>query len=161
MRKICLGLLGLASLGLTAGASAAPAPPGWGQALPERVLAQQRGGFIDENGLKITVGLESLVRVNGELRSQLQVQLPDLAQLAKAGTTLNGQMAVVQNGTGNSLPADLGSQVSGLSTFIQNSLDDQVIQNLKSLNIEISGLQGLSRSQIKQRVNGQLVESLR
>ena len=125
------------------------------------MLAQQRGGFIDENGLKITVGLESLVRVNGELRSQLQVQLPDLAQLAKAGTTLNGQMAVVQNGTGNSLPADLGNQVSGLSTFIQNSLDDQVIQNLKSLNIEISGLQGVKRSQIKQRINNQLVESLR
>ena len=155
----------LAGALLWAGVGPAPAAQAplesWGAALPEPVLAEQRGGFINAEGLKIAVGLESLVRINGELRSAMQVQLPDLRQLARGGHTLGSQLEVIQNGPGNALPGDFADQVSGLGTVIQNSLNDQVIQNLKSLNIEISGYRGLRNSQLKSRINSQIVESLR
>jgi len=133
----------------------------WGAPVPAQALEEQRGGFINANGLKVSVGLESLVRINDELRSNVQVQLPDLTRLAREGGTLGSQVEVIQNGPGNTLPSDLQDRLSGLGTVIQNSLNDQVIQNLKSMNIEISGLRGANTSQIKSRITTHMVESLR
>ena len=156
------GTLGLVLLAASAGPAGAAAPAAWaGPPVPETVLAEQRGGFINAEGLKVSVGLESLVRINDERRSQLSVQLPDLSQVAKGTAELSSQLQVIQNGPGSTLSADAGDQLSGLGTVIQNTLDNQLIQNLKALNIEIGGLQSQRHSQIKSRINTQIVESLR
>ena len=152
----------LAGILLLAGAAPTGAAPAWGdEAIPDRELARMRGGFINAEGLKIDVGLESLVRVNGELRSAVDVQLPDLTELATGAGGLASQLEVIQNGPGNSLPGNLADQVSGLGTVIQNSLNDQVIQNLKSLNIDIRGYRGLGDAQLKGRIQSQIIDSLR
>jgi hypothetical protein len=156
-------LLGLGLFLLLSGQVAASGvlPGGWGGPVPEKILEKQRGGFINANGLKVSVGLESLVRINDELRSNVQVQLPDLTRLAREGGSLGSRVEIVQNGPGNTLPSDLQDRLSGLGTVIQNSLNDQVIQNLKSMNIEISGLRGANTSQIKSQITTHMVESLR
>jgi hypothetical protein len=156
-------LLGLSLFLLLAGPVAARVDLAgeWGAPVPAQTLEEQRGGFINAEGLKVSVGLESLVRINNELRSNVTVQLPNLTELAREGGTLGSQVEVVQNGPGNTLPSDLQNRISGLGTVIQNSLNDQVIQNLKSLNIEISGIRRANTSQIKSQITTQLVESLR
>jgi hypothetical protein len=150
-------------LTLAAGpALAAEAPfARWGQALPDPALAEQRGGFINAEGLKVAVGLESLVRINDEVRSEVALQLPDLTELAKGTANIGARVQVIHNGRGNALPEGFADRMSGLGTVIQNSLDDQVIQNLKAMNIEISGVRSLRNGQLKARINSQIVESLR
>lgn len=157
------GLLGLSLFVLLSGPVAVSAGPlaHWGSPLPAQTLEKQRGGFINAEGLKVSVGLESLVRINEELRSNVQVQLPDLTRLAREGGSLGSRVEIVQNGPGNTLPSDLQDRLSGLGTVIQNRLNDQVIQNLKSMNIEISGLRGANTSQIKSQITTHMVESLR
>jgi len=156
-------LLGMTLLALTAAPALAAESPRaqWGNPLPEPVLAEQRGGFIDADGFKVSVGLDSLVRINDEVRSQVSLQLPDLSKLADGTANLANRIQVIQNGPGSSLPDGLADGLSGLGTVIQNTLDGQVIKNLKSLNIEIAGTRNLRSSQLKSRINSQIVESLR
>ncbi len=106
------------------------------------------------------MGLESLVRINGEPRTRSRVQVPDLSGL-EGGLSLDSQVQVVQNGPGSTLPADLTDGVSGIGAFIQNTLNDQTVQHLKSLNIDISGVEALRQAQLGDRLNSQLLDSLR
>lgn len=119
---------------LLSAAALMPSPAGasgpdasWIPASAER-LDSARGGFTTPGGLELSLGIERMVLVNGEVVSRTNIQIADIravsvdeaaaARAALASTTL------VQNGAGAVFS---GSAVGG--TFIQNSLSDQVIRS--------------------------------
>lgn len=118
----CTGIA-IAALHANAGASDALGSP-----VAAARLDQARGGFTTPGGLELSLGIERMVLINGEIVARTNVQIADIravspaevqaAHAALASTTL------VQNGAG----AVFSGDGSG-GTFIQNSLSDQVIRS--------------------------------
>lgn len=130
--------------------------------VPDALLDQMRGGFDVGGGLVLSLGISMVTYINGQLVTETVIapmQLDQLNQLSsEQATQLKDQISsltVIQNGPGNrwgnyQSPNDGSAavhQVSGvgLGTVIQNSLDNQNIQNLTVLDINTNAL-GLMRS---------------
>ncbi len=96
----------------------------WARATDDE-LAQQRGGFVLPNGVKIDISLERTIFLNDVETVSTFFQFPE-----------NG--VLLQNGNENLAPDSIGSS---LSSVLQNNLDDQLIRAINELNIEISDLQ--------------------
>lgn len=112
------------------------APPGWNKA-GAAALESQRGGFELPSGLTVSLGLERLVAVNGQLVSQGSFNITNLASLSdsearQARDVLTGAR-LIQNGPGNfaSLPA-------GPGTYVQNTLDGQTIAARTIINANVN-----------------------
>lgn len=98
-------------------------------AVDTATLDEARGGFEMPGGLNISLGIERVVSVNGEVLSRTNVAIPDLAsmnadQLMQAREAL-GSARLIQIGGSNFAPNDLG--LGNGATFVQNSLDHQAI----------------------------------
>jgi hypothetical protein len=108
-------------------------------------LAQVRGGFTTDTGLAITLGIERLVTVNGNVVERSTLQLGDKATLSanlssnqaqQASAAVNG-MRLIQNGQQNiyAVPM-LPNTLAG--TVIQNSLSDQLIRNQTTISASLN-----------------------
>lgn len=156
--------------------------------LADNVLDQQRGGFRIGN-LEISIGLEQIVAINGDIQVVNRLTIPNLNQSIRDGvmeqlveiarpasgqspgakpspasqsptspsqTPPRGSVAevpVVRGGTDTSVsvpaaaiarePALVAASElrnGGWITQIQNSLDQTLIQNIRSLNIQIDNV---------------------
>lgn len=92
-------------------------------------LDNARGGFEVPGGLNISLGIERVVSINGEVLSRTNVAIPDVgnmtaAQVAAASEAL-GTARLIQVGGSNFAPSDIG--LGGGATFVQNTLDNQAI----------------------------------
>lgn len=88
-----------------------------------------RGGFEAPGGLNISLGIERVVSVNGEVLSRTNVSIPDVAsmnadQLLQARDAL-GTARLIQIGGSNYAPNDIA--LGSGATLVQNSLDHQAI----------------------------------
>lgn len=72
-----------------------------------------------------------------------------------------GPLGVVQIGGGNSLPAQGTLGAAAIGTVIQNSLNDQRIQNVLTVNATINSLQMLKSFDIQSAVRSALHDALR
>jgi hypothetical protein len=104
-------------------------------------LDDLRGGFEIVSGLKASFGVERAAYVNGELVAKYSVNIPDIAAMtAEQATALNEAMnsvVLIQNGPDNSF--DLADVAPG-STVIQNTLSDQHIVTMTTINADVSSL---------------------
>lgn len=105
---------------------AAGTPPGEWTPVPASQLEQARGGFTTPAGLQLSLGIERMVLLNGEIVSRSSLQIADMRAItpaeAESARAALGATNLVQNGAGNVFAT------SGLAgTFIQNSLNDQTI----------------------------------
>ncbi len=91
-------------------------------------LDQLRGGFVLPNGMSIDFSLERITSLNGTVVSSSFFQLPDNASL-------------LQNGALNQSPELAGA---GLSSVIQNNVDNQIIRTVTDINIAVSNLKNLN-----------------
>lgn len=131
-------------------------------AVPDAQLDQLRGGFDVGGGLVLSLGISMVTYINGRLVTETAISPMQLDQLSNLSTEQVAQLkekitslTVVQNGPGNrwgnyQSPSDGSAavhQVSGVGpgTVIQNSLDNQNIQNLTVLDINTNAA-GLMRS---------------
>ncbi|MFC0253766.1 hypothetical protein [Massilia consociata] len=92
-------------------------------------LDGMRGGFETPGGLSLSLGIERVISVNGEVLSRTNVALADMAtmnadQLLQA-REMFGNAQLIQLGGNNFAAPDLGLGSGG--TFIQNALNDQTI----------------------------------
>lgn len=110
-------------------------------------LAVARGGFLLPGNVQIDIGFESGVMIDGVLRSQTKLFLDNLSS-----GQLNSAGGIPSTGTGFQLP---------LSQIVQNSMDNQVIESLKVLDIKFSNLGPAQFGPLHQLMKMQLVESLR
>lgn len=116
---------------------------GW-QAVDDATLEQTRGGFDMPGGLNLSLGIERLVSINGEVVASTSFTIADVARLsaaeasqARAALTA---MNVVQNGTGNLFAAGALEQAMA-GTVIQNSLNDQVLRSQTIVNTSVNSLE--------------------
>ena len=133
-------------LSMTGLATAAPTfdvqPPRFDQAhaVDSATLDRARGGFLTADGLVVTLGLERLVSVNGNVVERTQMQLGDIGKLARGEGTISreavGELRLIQNGDVRTMAGNAQNLLGG--TIIQNSLNDQTIRNQTSINATVN-----------------------
>jgi hypothetical protein len=115
-------------------------PDGWIAASADQ-LDTMRGGFEGPGGLAISLGIERLVSINGDLVSRTSFQIANMNSISpdearQAHDALNS-VRLVQNGANNFA----GSDVAGArGTFIQNTLSDQMIGTQTIINSSVNSM---------------------
>ncbi|MCM0613412.1 hypothetical protein KFJ24_13100 [Marinobacter sediminum] len=135
----------MVGLALTLGVIATPASADGidlAQTLTNDELASQRGGFSLDN-LEISIGLEHVVSVNGEILAVNRLTIPNLNQMVN-GQAIPYQMqtvlGIINSGQSGQALISAASDAGGWRTLIQNDLNGAVIQNARQLNIELNNL---------------------
>lgn len=118
----------LAELALDLEVVCCTAPPGWNRVDPA-ALDTMRGGFTTSSGLALSLGIERLVSINGEVVSHTNFQIANVSNISadearQAHEAINS-VKLVQNGVNNLAVIDPGTR----GTFIQNSLNGQTISS--------------------------------
>jgi hypothetical protein len=132
-------------------------------ALGSAALDGLRGGFVGADGVRIAVGIERLVHVNGELASSTMLRISDLGDIRARGIELEGPArGLVQNGPGNFVePGLLHALAPGMLTLVQNSLNNQVIVGTTRIDISVTGARAMRLSETLSGLNLQLRSALR
>lgn len=133
-------------------------------ALDDRALDDIRGGFEPpDTNLKFSFGIERAVYINGQLVASTVLNLRDLQGASGAGVTPASVDAsgllVVQNGGGNAFQVQVGPSAYG--TVIQNTLDNQRIQSVTTINAAVNSAQILRAISVQSAIHDGLVNSLR
>jgi hypothetical protein len=110
------------------------------QAVDPAALDELRGGFDAGNGLTVSLGIERVVTINGNVAERSQLELGDLGTLtsgmSKISAETASQVRLIQNGV-KDLNVNLGNNVLG-GTIIQNTLNDQLIRNQTIINASVN-----------------------
>ncbi|MEO7052983.1 MAG: hypothetical protein ABI128_15080 [Rhodanobacter sp.] len=136
---------------------------GWGVAVSDSHLAAVRGGFDSGSGLLVSFGIERAVYVNGNLVTSTSLNIPDIGQMngeqASALAAATSTLSVVQNGPVNTFdPAALTQTTAG--TVVQNSLNNQNIRTLTTLNTTVNTLDLFKSVNLQSTLQAALVNSL-
>ena len=83
---------------------------------------------------------------------------PEFAAAVEAAASTGG-LAIVQNGTGNNVSAQINPNMAG--TIIQNSLNDQKIQNVTTINATVNSLQTMRAISVHNTIQTGIISSLR
>lgn len=111
------------------------------QSLGDPDLEAIRGGFETDSGLQISFGIEQATSINGVLQTRTAFFVPDLTGDPSGITLDDWTSKVIQNGPGNSFALNATDQIPNqVLTLVQNSLDQQVIQNLTVIDLTVKGL---------------------
>jgi hypothetical protein len=102
--------------------------------LDEAALERLRGGFTTHDGLHIALGLERIVLLDGAVEARAAFHIPDL----RLGQVERERLAglVVSNGFSDGVTG----MHPGITTLIQNTLDNRTIQNLTIWNVDVANL---------------------
>ena len=140
MRRTIVGVCAGCLLGALAQAQAAP--PDW-VAVDAATLDNLRGGFTTVDGLNVSLGIERLVSINGELVSRTSFQITDLARVdaeqARQTSAALSEVKLIQNGGGNMMLAGFSSATLA-GTVIQNTLNDQHILSQTVINASVNSI---------------------
>ena len=121
------------------GAASAPAP--WHRVSSEK-LATMRGGFTTAAGLSLSLGIERLVSINGEVVAHTNFHIANVGNIsadeARWAHDAIKPVNLVQNGPNNFAFGDpLGS---GRGTFVQNSLNGQTISSQTIISSSVNSM---------------------
>ncbi len=132
-------------------------------------LDEVRGGFeLEGSSLKFTIGIERAVYINGNLVATNVLNLKDLQSNAGGTSVAAASPAaapsgalIVQNGPAGS--NNIAPQVAQnpTATVIQNSLNDQTIQNRTTINASVNSLQTVRAMSVANAIQYGIVSSLR
>lgn len=106
-------------------------------AVDSAALDAVRGGFGYGDSLLVTLGIDRLVQVNDNVVERSTTQFGDVGKLASGQAQLSGDALgarVIQNGQ---LTTQLPTGALG-GTFIQNTLNDQVINNQTTIRATVN-----------------------
>ncbi|CAB3750176.1 hypothetical protein [Paraburkholderia solisilvae] len=131
-------------------------------AISDERLDKMRGGFDLSSGLKVSFGISRMVVVNGNLLTTTSFNIPDIsnisAQQAQQLASVNAG-ALVQNGPGNVVQPGALPGVSG--AVIQNTLNNQNIQALTTINTTVNSLSMFKNFNVGSTLNGALINAVR
>jgi hypothetical protein len=109
-------------------------------AVDAAALDAVRGGFSYGDNLLVTLGIDRLVQVNGNIVEQSSVQFGDVGKLASGQAQLAGDALgtrLIQNGQPGRIALDMPLGALG-GTLIQNSLNDQMINNQTTIRASVN-----------------------
>jgi len=109
---------------------AAAAGASWA-CVDDGTLDRARGGFTRSDGLMVSLGIDRLVSINGDVVAHSRIDIADLGRVsadqARQTSDALSSVKLVQNGAANIYrAADLGAALGGI--VVQNSLNDQAIR---------------------------------
>ena len=141
-------LAGTASLAHAQASMATAEAPAW-LTVSNKRLDKMRGGFDLGLGLMVSFGISRATYVNQELVTSMTLQLGDLSKLTAVqaqhlSRQINLQPQVIQNGSGNVVEA--GVMSLPLGTYLQNTLNNQVLRTQTVIDITTNGLGMLKNS---------------
>lgn len=137
-------------------------------ALDIDTLDEIRGGFeLEGSGLKFSIGIERAVFINGNLVATTVLVPKDLQPASSAGSLTSvlpgastSTLGIIQNGAGNNVNTQqIGQNVTG--TVIQNTLNDQKIQNVTTINATVNSMQTLRTMSLQNSIQTGIISSLR
>ena len=107
-------------------------------------LDEMRGGFDMPLQLRLSFGIERAVYVNGALVTTTSFNLPALGGVApdnpSALSVASGSVSLLQNGPGNTVALS-PTAAPVAATIIQNTLNNQSIQGLTTINASANSLE--------------------
>jgi hypothetical protein len=114
----------------------------------DTVLAEMRGGFDTGTGLLLSFGIERAVYINGALVTTTALSVVGLGPATQSAALVNtsgmgavaGLANLVQNGQASILRSDAGGLSSVPATVIQNTLNDQAIRSVTTINVTSNSL---------------------
>lgn len=115
-------------------------------AVSEDRLDDMRGGFDIPNvdNLRISFGIDRAVYVNGALTTSVSVNIPDVARMtadqARQLAAVANTVSLVQNGPNNAFSPDAVAGATAAATVIQNTLNNQTLQSLTTINAAVNSL---------------------
>lgn len=128
----------------------------------EARLADCRGGFDLGSGLVASFGINRAIYINGNLVANVSVDIPDLARIddtqARALATLVNGATLIRNGPGNFVDPASFNRATG-AIVIQNTLDNQRIQALTTLNTTVSNLNQFTSMNVANSLQQALIRS--
>jgi hypothetical protein len=130
----------------------------------DNMLDEVRGGFLTENGLQISFGIERAVYVNGNLIATTSLNVSDLSKMsagqASPGGLSPGSLGLIQIGPGNTFqPGPLSP--SSVATVIQNTLNNQKLQNVTTISATVNSLEVLKGLNLQSSLRNAISDSLR
>lgn len=116
-------------------------------------LGELRGGFEMPNGLRMSFGIERVVMINGVLQSTTSLRVDELGNLvggkaAGEAIAVGNTLAVIQSGPNNVVTSPLPGTT--LATVVQNSLNDQKIQSVTTINATINSAEVMRQVRMQQ-----------
>jgi len=136
--RACAGSL----LGALALAQVQAAPSGW-VAVDAATLDSLRGGFTMANGLDVSLGIERLVTINGEVVSRTSFHIADLGRIdpeqARQTSAALSEVKLIRNGNANMMLTTF-SDATLAGTVIQNTLNDQKIVSSTVINASVNSI---------------------
>lgn len=116
-------------------------PTGW-QQVGAGALAAMRGGFTTAGGLSLSLGIERLVSINGEVVARTTFQIGNVGMIsgdeARHARDAINSFTLVQNGPNNFAAGDPLSAARG--TFVQNSLNGQTISTQTIISSSVNSM---------------------
>ena len=116
------------------------APAGW-QRVDPAALDEIRGGFTAPGGLAISLGIERMVSLNGDVVARTSFRIANMGNIsadeARQARDALGAVQLVQNGP-NNFAAGTALAVGG--TFVQNTLNGQTIQSQTIINSSVNSM---------------------
>jgi hypothetical protein len=106
----------------------------------EAELDQVRGGFDIPGQLHASLQLERVVAANGEVIAHLAADIPDIAKMTASqaeSLALAAGTLVIQGGPNNAFSL---MELGPAATVIQNTLNDQHLVAVTTLNVEVNSL---------------------
>ncbi|KAG8150012.1 hypothetical protein [Burkholderia catarinensis] len=130
-------------------------------ALSDARLDAMRGGFDMPDGLKVSFGVSRVAFVNGNLVASTSFNIPDIshitAQQAQALAAANAG-ALLQVGPGNAAQPGVLPALTG--AVIQNTLNNQHLQALTTINATVNTLSAFKNLNIMSTLNNALTGAL-
>jgi len=153
-------LLGM--LGATAVTHASePAVPKLGKPVAPASLDAARGGFEVAGGLSLSLGIERVVSVNGEILARTNIAIPDLAAMtadqARLAQEALGSARMIQIGGNNYAAADLN--LPNGATLLQNTLSGQDIRTATTISSTVNSMTLLKDLNFQSTVRDAVVRS--
>lgn len=131
-------------------------------------LDEIRGGFeMKGSGLQFSIGIERAVFINGNLIATNVLNLKDLQSVAGGASVAAGAVPtvsstgalIVQNGAENYVASQVRQNPA--ATVIQNTLNDQRIQSVTTINANVNSMQMARAISLQNAIQTGIVSSLR
>ncbi len=158
------GILTIASLVLLFLASVAGVAPAQDQLtasqVPDAELATSRGGYLGQDGLLVSFGIERAVYVNGVLSASSSLNFSSAGALKSGapGTTL---VQIGPDGSNLFRAAQGTGALPGGLTVIQNTLDRQVISNHLAINAQLANMSIFRDISLQSALRQQMINAVR
>lgn len=161
IRTASLGALLITLGAMTYAYAGQAAVPALGTPVAAASLDAARGGFEIAGGLSLSLGIERVVSVNGDIMARTTIAIPDLAAMTAEQARITqdalGAARMIQIGGNNYAATDLN--LPNGATLLQNSLSGQAIRTATTITSTVNSMSLLKDINFQSTIRDAVVRS--